>query len=259
MSQQMSQQLLTTLIITHGQYNPTHPLADTELVPSNIRLFHYNFKEADYDNYYLSQIYARPTKTLFFVNKNTGKIFKKEYAHKEYKPGSKCPKGVVLSFNNIQHMMGISSIIIHPNGNTQDFHNNGKRDSFIISLCDLLRQLSASYAKLFPNETVEVHLSSHENGGNWENIGDGDNKPPSLRRKMVLRDATNSFTVEEKQNMEELLLRDFIVLNDYPQAKFASDLARKKTAPATIVKKTRTFFSKYRRADSHMKTYRHRV
>ena len=259
----MSQQPLTTLIITHGQYKPTHPLADTELVPSNIRLFHYNFKEADYDNYYLSQIYSRPTKTLFFVNKNTGKIFKKEYshnahnAHKEYIPGSKCPKGVVLSFNNIQHMMGISSIIIHPNGNTQDFHNNGKRDSFIISLCDLLRQLSTSYAKLYPNEIVEVHLSSHKNGGNWENIGD--DKHASLRRKMALHDVTEGFTVEEKQNMEELLLRDFIVVNDYPQAKFASDLARKKTAPATIIKKTRTFFSKYRRADSHMKTYRHRA
>ena len=258
----MSKQQLNALIISHGQYTPITPKSlanDTDIIPHNIRLFHYKFKEADYDNYYLSQIYTRPAKILFFVNKNTGKIFKKEYAHKEYSPGSKCPKEVVLSFNNIQHMMGISSIIIHPNGNTQDFHNNGKRDSFIISLCDILRQLSASYSKLFPNETVEVHLSSHNNGGTWENIRDSNDKTASLKRKMVLHDGKDSFTVEEKQNMEEMLLRDFIVVNDYPQAKFASDLARKKTAPATIIKKTRTFFNKYRRADSHMKTYRHRA
>ena len=238
---------LSTIIISYGQYKTTPPLAsENEVVPKNIRLFYYNFKEVDYDNYYLLQIYKKIPKILFFVNKNNGKMFKKEFQHKEFSPGEKIPKGIVLSFNNIKHMMDTSSLIIHPNGFQQDFHNNGKHDSFVITLAELLNQLSSSYNKLFPDEVVEVHLSSHKNNGNAEY---------TTKRKLILYDSPDNFTIEEKQNMENMLLREFIVVNEYPQAKYISSLARKKTPLHSIINKTRTFFSKYRKIDPQLKTH----
>lgn len=241
---------LSTIIISHGCYKNTTSLANNdEIVPDNIRLFYYNFDEIDYDNYYLLQIYKQTPKILFFINKNTGKIFKKEFIHKEYSPNEKIPKEIVLSFNNIKHMMNISSLIIHPNGYKQDFHNNGKRDSVIITLFELLTQLSQSYNKLFPNEIVEIHLTSHTNG-NWEN------SKINTIKQMILYDNVNKFTIEETQNMESMLLQDFIIVNKYPKAKFIGDLAHKKTSVNNIIKKTRTFFSKYRKNDSHLKTYK---
>jgi hypothetical protein len=56
--------------------------------------------------------------------------------------------------------------------------------------------------------------------------------------------------------MENMLLREFIVVNEYPQAKFISDLAHKKKSVGNIIKQTRTFFSKYRNIDPHLKTYK---
>ena len=104
---------LSTIIISHGKYINTTPLADDmEKIPSNIRLFYYDFNEIDYDNYYLLHIYKKSPLVLFFINKKNGKMFKKEFIYKEYSPNDKMPKGVVLSFNNIKHMMNIDSLFL---------------------------------------------------------------------------------------------------------------------------------------------------
>lgn len=270
---------LSTIIISHGQYLPQSgtattssattitatPMATTndtisngggdDKVPPNIRLFQYNLTGVDYDNYYLLRVYNEPHKILFFVNKTTGKIFKKEFTSKEISPGEKCPKELVLSFNNNKHMMGLESVIVHPNGYKQTFDDYGKRDSFIISLYDLLKQLSATYKKMFPDSVIEVHLSSHKMG-TWTNTRPTATGAPSLSRQLALQDEPNVFTVEETQNMENMLLNDFIVVKEYPQAKYVRTLSRKKTPPATIIRKTRTFFNRFRDTDKHMKTYR---
>jgi len=228
---------LSTLILAYGQYENNKNILSSskiERIPKNIRLFYYDFEEIDYDNYYLLKTYKKNNRILFFINKDTGKIFKKEFIYKELSPNEIIPKEIVLSFNNIKQMMNITSIIIHPKNIKQDFHNNGKEDCFVISLYELLQQLSESYNKLFPNETIEVHLSSYKTGI-WNFDSD---------KNIILHDNPNNFTVEEKQNMENKLLREFIVVNRYPQAKFISDLAHKKTPVKSIIKKTRSFFSK---------------
>jgi hypothetical protein len=257
---------LSALIIANGIYKNKHetpPLAHSiQKVPKNIRLFYYNFHEIDYDNYYLSQIYNKTNnKTLFFVNKNTGKLFKKEFKHKEYSPGDTLPKGnIVLSFGNIKYMMGIDSFINHPNGFKQDFHNNGKGDTFIITLDELLQQLSKQYSKTFPDEVVEMHLSAHISDGKWR-YPHGTDGVTNVKGELMLYDGdkAETFTVEERQNMEKTLLDDFIVVSNYPQAKYAADLiVGKKLPTGTILNKTRSFFSKYRVADSRLKTYHKR-
>ena len=253
---------LSALIIAHGIYKNKHdtpPLAhSSHKVPKNIRLFYYNFREIDYDNYYLSQIYNKPNnRTLFFVNKHTGKMFKKEFQYKEFSPADAMPKGnIVLSFDNIKHMMGVDSFIIHPNEFKQDFHNNGKGDSFVITLDELLEQLSKQYSKMFPDDVIEVHLSAHVNAGKWRAGRE------TVKGDLMLYDGDittpQTFTVEERQNMEKTLLADFIVVANYAQAKYASELSTEKTPAGTVLNKTRSFFGKYRAADSRLKTYRKR-
>jgi hypothetical protein len=134
----------------------------------------------------------------------------------------------------MKQMMNISSFIIHPDGSKQVFKNNGKNDSFVISLCELLQQLSDSYNKLFKNQVIEVHLTSHKNGYYKK----------STDKKYMLYDYENKFSTEEKQNIENMLFNEFIVVNKYPQAKYISDLAYKKTPIKTIINKTRTKFRK---------------
>ena len=197
---------LNTLIISHGRYLPkiNTSLVNNIIVPENLRIFEYNF-EVDYDNYYLSQIYKKQ-KILFFVNKNNGKILKKEFIHKEYSPGDKIPKEVILCFNNIRHMFDVESFIIHPSGVEQEFHNYGIGDPFIVSLDKLLAQLSKQYAKTFPNQVIEIHLSSHKIG-KWEYQSD-------RSKKVILFDDPSPFSLEESQNIEKVLLNDFIVINE---------------------------------------------
>jgi hypothetical protein len=257
---------LSALIVAHGIYKNKHdtpPLAHSlHKIPKNIRLFYYNFHEIDYDNYYLSQIYNKPNnRTLFFVNKHTGKLFKKEFKYKEFSPRDPLPKGnIVLSFDNIKFMMGIDSFIIHPNGLKQDFHNNGKADSFVITLDELLEQLSKQYSKTFPDEVVEIHLTAHINAGKWRYQPQTDSSK-HVKEDLMLYDGDNAetFTIEERQNMEKTLLDGFIVVANYAQAKYASELIVAKTPSNNVLNKTRSFFGKYRAADSRLKTYRKRL
>lgn len=238
---------LSTLVISYGKYYNNNLKKNTEIIPNNIRLFVYDFNDIDYDNYYLLHTYNKNLKILFFINKKTGKIFKKELTYKEYSPNDKITNNIILSFNNIKHMMNISSFIIHPNGFKQDFHNNGLNDSVIIYISEFLKQLSKKYSKLFPNEIIEVHLSNHKNGI-WNN--------EKKDKKIILYDNPDKFTIEEIQNMQNMLLNEFIVINQYPQAKYVTKLIKKKLPINTVIKKTRTYFNKYRNFDKNFKTYK---
>jgi hypothetical protein len=255
-------QTLNALIMANGIYKEKnkHLAVGHEKVPMNIRLFQYNFHNIDYDNYYLSRVFKKSLSssgkyTLFFVNKNTGKMFKKELIPKEFSPGEILPKGnEVLTFNNVKHMMDVDSFIIHPNGVKQDFHNNGKQDPFIIKLDELLNQMSKQYAKLFPDEVIEVHLSAHINGGKWR-TNDAENVKGDV---LLLYDgddnANTTFTTEELQNMENMLKNDFIVTGTYVQSRYVSDLALKTGKTTSKVHRDKTFFTKFRASDKRLHT-----
>jgi len=249
LSTSISKTILSTAIVANGEYILEHHVK-THSVPNNLRLFHYNIN-LGYDIYYLLKLYKDPKKSynLYFINKQTGKIYKKEFHYKEYSPNEKLPKDIILGFNNIKHIMGVGSSIINPDGSEQTFNQYGNKDPFTVSLSDLLEQLSAHYKKEYPNHIIEVHLMSHTKGGKSKEISP---------QKYYIEESPDLLSQEEKKHTETTLLNNFIVVKDYSQCKYIANMIKKnkgKESDTTIIKKAKTFISKMRTTDHNFHTF----